>query len=1033
MARKSTASLVFPVGGIDRSSAYQNQLPFTTTDALNSRPRDALEGRLRGGSRPGLTRYDPAPLGGTRVTGTLDATGPVTTSVWTITSTTSIFDQSMAGRDTLTVSGSDYEITEYVSSTEVRVAGDATGATGAITITRSIKALYVPNTALGTHAFGANYGDFTGYNEGDTITPDDSGNVYTIIYNVASSSYKRFIASEPADNDKKLQDMTLTTTGTLSTEATYAGQGNSTVTCLDVADHKFVAGMVGGFIIFDTSGGRYEIVGYTGTTVVTVRGDATDEAGSDTFVVYYDPQSIRMIASVPYTRTVSGSTAQNWEDEFVSIQQGTSEDILSEPWSQAGWSAYRPVGIFGTYVTAPDVTNLAVAIAPSLDIDITSAYTVQLRIVPYAGGLHGDFYIYAGMADADIAEPVIADAGGDFDGVVFKLSFDGTIYGGYVKEYVNGVAVNSQVFQPSSTQTAPLVMTLRFHDTLIRWGGGDTWRGSGTLSATPGGTRWGFGVQQLGIGYPNHALVDRAAVSYNETYTTYSGPARRVAVAIAGGKLYRTDPARPTDFEQVVVTPTLNADQSILAVPHLGKLYIADVGDTIVSGTDGVVSQAGNDRFDSDTFVDWTAVLTDQNKSDYAINITSAFDDTVVGWHKIGTVAVDFLTLSADAGAGSTVCTFYIERAPKVYDPSAGTLAIWTATGTTKVPFGCPLICTYRDRIVMAGAPEAPHVWHMCQQGDPLDWDYTDGSAGTPISATNSDAGQLGSPITALIPHSDDYLIMASLNSLWIMRGDPTFGGTIDNLSNSVGIIGKLAWCRGPAAELIFLSRDGLYILHPGASTYPESLSRDRLPDELRGLSSETHDIQLLYDPTHRGVNIFLVGKEESSNKHWWYDWDTKGFWPSSHATGHDPTASYAYVADTSGASAILLGCRDGYIRYIDRSSPGDDGAAINSYVVYGPMKLGIDEERVGILTALSASLDNDSADVDWAVQVGDTAEEALAATAFANGTWSAGRNNKQLIRARGALYYLRLTARNNEPWAIEWIHTERETRGRVH
>ena len=57
MARKSTASLVFPVGGIDRSQAYQNQPPYTTADALNMRPRDAIEGRLRGGPRPGLTRY----------------------------------------------------------------------------------------------------------------------------------------------------------------------------------------------------------------------------------------------------------------------------------------------------------------------------------------------------------------------------------------------------------------------------------------------------------------------------------------------------------------------------------------------------------------------------------------------------------------------------------------------------------------------------------------------------------------------------------------------------------------------------------------------------------------------------------------------------------------------------------------------------------------------------------------------------------------------------------------------------------------
>ena len=46
--------LQWPAGGIERSTAYQKQQPFTCQDAENVRTRGAIEGRERGGSRPGL-------------------------------------------------------------------------------------------------------------------------------------------------------------------------------------------------------------------------------------------------------------------------------------------------------------------------------------------------------------------------------------------------------------------------------------------------------------------------------------------------------------------------------------------------------------------------------------------------------------------------------------------------------------------------------------------------------------------------------------------------------------------------------------------------------------------------------------------------------------------------------------------------------------------------------------------------------------------------------------------------------------------
>lgn len=52
-----TLTLLFPLAGLHRGAGLQQQPPFTTPDCLNVRPFGAIEGRARGGSRPGLDAY----------------------------------------------------------------------------------------------------------------------------------------------------------------------------------------------------------------------------------------------------------------------------------------------------------------------------------------------------------------------------------------------------------------------------------------------------------------------------------------------------------------------------------------------------------------------------------------------------------------------------------------------------------------------------------------------------------------------------------------------------------------------------------------------------------------------------------------------------------------------------------------------------------------------------------------------------------------------------------------------------------------
>ena len=118
----------------------------------------------------------------------------------------------------------------------------------------------------------------------------------------------------------------------------------------------------------------------------------------------------------------------------------------------------------------------------------------------------------------------------------------------------------------------------------------------------------------------------------------------------------------------------------------------------------------------------------------------------------------------------------------------------------------------------------------------------------------------------------------------------------------------------------------------------------------------------------------------------------------------------------------LLLGSWDGYVRSVSYDSDDDDGTAIDSYVLIGPLQM---EEMIPILlTGLSGVLSNTAANVTFSVHAGDSAEEALAATAVYSGILGAGRNRWSRRRVTGHSIYVKLqNSVLDETWAMEAIH----------
>lgn len=373
------------------------------------------------------------------------------------------------------------------------------------------------------------------------------------------------------------------------------------------------------------------------------------------------------------------------------------------------------------------------------------------------------------------------------------------------------------------------------------------------------------------------------------------------------------------------------------------------------------------------------------------------------------------------------------------YDPSINTVLPWVPiAGLMPVDSQnnfARLICTWRGRQVLSGLLLDPQNWFMSAVADPTNWDYSPASfsPAQAIAGNNAPQGLIGDVVTSLCPFSDDVLIFFGDHSIYMMRGDPAAGGQIDLISNNIGGTWGICWAVDPVGNIYFMSNKmGVYTLVPGQA--PQRISQ-AIEQALLAIDTGANNIRLVWDDYFQGLHIYctpLAGPGVTT--HFFYESRTGAWWTEQFGnTNLDPLACCIFDGNTPGDRRVLIGSWDGYVRSIDPSATTDDGTAIASSVLIGPL-LTKDLDDV-IVKDLQTVLGETSGSVTFNAYVGVTAEAALAAGSVATGPWSASRNLLTPIRRAGHAFYLKISSTN--PWAMEQIRvriaTEGKTRRRGH
>ena len=347
-----------------------------------------------------------------------------------------------------------------------------------------------------------------------------------------------------------------------------------------------------------------------------------------------------------------------------------------------------------------------------------------------------------------------------------------------------------------------------------------------------------------------------------------------------------------------------------------------------------------------------------------------------------------------------------------------------TTYGT--MPNKAYLVCTYRGRLVLAGNPEYPHQWYMSRVANPFDFLYGANDPMSAVAGNNADAGQCPDIIRALISFHDDYLIFGCASTIWILRGDPVAGGSLDSLSDTTGMYGANSWCFDDR-NLYFWGTGGIYKIEANFSGVT-NLTETLLPDLIKDSAADptTHRITMGFDKKRNGLVICVTVLATGVNSNYFYSFKTRGFFPESYPEECGPYSIFYYDANSPTYCDLLIGCRDGYIRkFLDTAKDDDIGStdeAISSYVTY-PITPLSEVDTNGKLTEMvfdlgggaSSGAFTDTDGVTYSLYKGDDAETVLediidGATAFTSGTLSGtGRKNKIRPRMRGAYMGLKL------------------------
>jgi hypothetical protein len=321
----------------------------------------------------------------------------------------------------------------------------------------------------------------------------------------------------------------------------------------------------------------------------------------------------------------------------------------------------------------------------------------------------------------------------------------------------------------------------------------------------------------------------------------------------------------------------------------------------------------------------------------------------------------------------------------------------------------------------------------MSKVSDPFNFDY---APAVPVPADSAWSGRTGSqgllgfPVTALIPYTDDLLIVGMEKGIAVFRGDPMAGGQLDNVTTDIGIAFGQAWCMDSTGTVYFFSsHTGVFAFIPAQGAKPQRISQ-AIDSLLLDIDTGQYGIRMAWWDRRKELHVFVTLLDtQQDTTHYVWESQSNSWWEDTYQdTNMNPLCCVGFDGNLQEDRVVLLGSWDGYVRALDQDAEDDDGEMILSQVMMGPFLTKFNDDVM--VNDLQAVMAKDSDEVTFAIYAGKTAEEALVSTPVKSGTWTEGRNFTNLIRKSANALYVFATSTGR--WAAENWRLTIDTLGKV-
>lgn len=334
------------------------------------------------------------------------------------------------------------------------------------------------------------------------------------------------------------------------------------------------------------------------------------------------------------------------------------------------------------------------------------------------------------------------------------------------------------------------------------------------------------------------------------------------------------------------------------------------------------------------------------------------------------------------------------------------------------------LVKAWRGRLIWARFSDDPNEWLMSAVGKPYDYDISPQviTATQAVLGSKSPRGTGKAPdiVNALIPFSDDILIVGCESSIWVLDGDPMDGGRFWLMSNSTGIAFGDSWCQDEYGTVYFMGTRGcVYSYTRGGGVKP--LSDNAIPDRLRDIDFSTTYVKMQWDTQEQGFRLFRcpVNPDDSeAQEHYFWSRRMQGWYTDTFKNAdHEPTAVFVGDGDLASERRSVVGCVDGYIRAFSMDATSDDGEPILSRALCGPLT----PDEVAVETrfkGLTAVLATSQGGCGYQLFASDMPDSL--GTAVATGSLEPGRNSTHFVQGVGSYVALELSAQSTEGFSVE-------------